>query len=188
MDTEHGEAVLIDPGAEAKRILEWTEGIPITKILITHGHSDHIGALSEVRDETGCPVGGHVLDAEAFGIDFDQNLQSGDQLTVGASELEVYEIPGHTPGSIAFALQEETFQRAVVGDAIFPGGPGHTSSHKNLQELLSALERTVFTWPDEVMLFPGHGKPTTVGVEREAFTNLRMQALPKDLFGDVTWR
>jgi glyoxylase-like metal-dependent hydrolase (beta-lactamase superfamily II) len=187
-DERRAEAVLIDPGAESEKILRWIEAVPVTKILITHGHSDHIGALAEVRAALDCPVGGHASDAQAFGLDFDLMLQSGDRLAVGGYALEVYELPGHTPGSIAFALHEDTFERAIVGDAIFPGGPGHTRSNKELQELLSALERTVFTWPDEITLYPGHGVSTTVGAEREAFTNLFSQDLPEDLFGDVTWR
>jgi glyoxylase-like metal-dependent hydrolase (beta-lactamase superfamily II) len=187
-DESYAEAVLIDPGADPKKILQWVEGVPITKILITHGHSDHVGALAEVRKVLDCPVGGHTLDAQAFGLEFDSMLQSGDRLSLGRYELEVCEIPGHTPGSIAFALHEDTFERAIVGDAIFPGGPGHTRSNKELQELLRALERTVFTWPNEIALYPGHGVSTTVGAEREAFTNLLSQDLSEDFFGDVTWR
>jgi glyoxylase-like metal-dependent hydrolase (beta-lactamase superfamily II) len=187
-DEIHGEAVLVDPGAEAGKILEWIEGVPIVKILITHGHNDHIGALQDVRSAVGCPVGGHVLDAEVFGLEFDLYLRAGDRLVVGQEELEVYEIPGHTPGSIAFTLREDPFERAIVGDAIFPGGPGHTRSHQDLQELLRALESTVFTWSDEVTLYPGHGEATTVGAERAAFERLRSQDLPQDLFGDVAWR
>lgn len=187
-DEDQGTAVLVDPGAEPETILQWIGDINITNILITHGHADHVGALEQVRRALNCPVGGHAMDAEEFDLSFDFTLNSGSTIDVGIADLVVYEIPGHTPGSVAFAIREDDFERAIVGDAIFPGGPGHTRSQMDLKRLLDALERTVFTWPDEVMLFPGHGDPTTVGAEREAFERFRSNELAPDLFGDVTWR
>jgi glyoxylase-like metal-dependent hydrolase (beta-lactamase superfamily II) len=186
-DRESGETILVDPGAQAERILDWIGQSQATKIIITHGHSDHVGALTEVRQVLGCPVGGHALDADKFGLDFDFTLGSNSWIDLGSARLEVYEIPGHTPGSVALALHEEDFKRALVGDAIFPGGPGHTQSHQDLRQLLEALEQTVFTWPDQVTLYPGHGDPTTVGAERTAFEKLQAKELPEDLYGDVTW-
>ncbi len=185
---DDGEAALVDPGAEPERIIKWVDGAPISKILITHGHHDHVGALAEVRMALNVPVFGHALDAEQFDLEFDDILAAGSMLAIGSMDLEIHEIPGHTPGSIAFALREDPFERAIVGDAIFPGGPGHTRSHEALQQLLDALARTVFTWPDNVMLYPGHGEATSVGAEREAFERMRSQDMPADLYGDVTWR
>lgn len=187
-DREGEAAALIDPGAEPQKIHAWSEGAPVSKILITHGHHDHVGALDEVRRAFNVPVYGHARDAEHFSLEFDNTIASGSQIKLGIAELEVYEVPGHTPGSVAFVLVEEPFARAIVGDAIFPGGPGHTRSHAELNQLLDALAETVFTWPDAVTLHPGHGEATTVGAEREAFEQLRDQELPADLYGDVTWR
>lgn len=187
-DRECGEAALIDPGAQADRILEWVGDAPVKTILITHGHSDHVGALDEVRRSLNCSVGGHASDAEEFGFELDILLTAGSELNIGATRLEVYEVPGHTQGSLAFALRDPLFERAIVGDAVFPGGPGHTPSHEALEELLAALASTVFSWPDAITLHPGHGKATTVGAERDSFERMLEQDLPPDLFGDVTWR
>ena len=77
--------------------------------------------------------------------------------------------------------------RAIVGDVIFPGGPGHTSTPEELNQSLASLQRTVFTWPDETTLYPGHGQPTTVGQERAGFEAFLARPRPADLCGDVTW-
>jgi glyoxylase-like metal-dependent hydrolase (beta-lactamase superfamily II) len=77
---------------------------------------------------------------------------------------------------------------AVVGDAIFPGGPGRTESPEALEQALAGLERTVFTWPDETALYPGHGEPTTVGRERPGFEAFLAAPRPAGLYGDVTWK
>jgi glyoxylase-like metal-dependent hydrolase (beta-lactamase superfamily II) len=187
-DRESNAAALIDPGAQPEKIVTWVGSAPIKMILITHGHSDHVGALDELRGVLSCPVGGHASDAETFGLEFDFTLESGSRLEIGAAQLEVYEVPGHTEGSLAFALRDPSFERAIVGDAIFPGGPGHTQSHEDLKRLLAALEATIFSWPDEIRLYPGHGEATTVGAERLPFERMMGQDLPLNLFGDVTWR
>jgi glyoxylase-like metal-dependent hydrolase (beta-lactamase superfamily II) len=77
--------------------------------------------------------------------------------------------------------------RAVVGDAIFPGGPGHTNSPQELSQALLSLRRSVFTWADETELFPGHGRSTRVGQERAGFEAFMARPLPPDLFGDIGW-
>jgi glyoxylase-like metal-dependent hydrolase (beta-lactamase superfamily II) len=78
--------------------------------------------------------------------------------------------------------------QAVVGDAIFPGGPGHTATPDALAQSLISLGRTVFTWPDQTELFPGHGPSTTVGSERPYFERFIQADHPLDLCGDVSWR
>jgi hydroxyacylglutathione hydrolase len=186
---ETNTGMLIDPGDEAERILDWIASTQIKRILLTHGHRDHIGALDEVSQALGAPVSMHAADAKRFGVKPDDLLEDGDVLTHGEDGLQVVHIPGHTPGSIAFRLMDEHSPPcAVVGDAIFPGGPGHTESHKDLMASLDSLARTVFTWPDETVLYPGHGGSTTVKAERAAFEAFRSAEYPPDLCGDVTWR
>ena len=183
------QAVLIDPGDEAEKILEWVAPMQIHQIFITHGHADHVGALDTVRKALDCPVGIHTADAKQFHLAPDFHVKGGENFAVGDETLEVVHIPGHTPGSIALRLIEgEQKGHAIVGDAIFPGGPGHTKDPEALRGLLASLERTVFSWRDETMLYPGHGDPTSVGAERAAFNAFRANPLSPDLCGDVTWR
>ncbi len=185
---ETSTGMLIDPGDEAERILDWIASTQVTRILLTHGHRDHIGALDAVHHALQAPISLHAADARRFDLKPDDLLEDGDLLELGEDSLHVIHIPGHTPGSVAFRLMDaHSPPRAVVGDAIFPGGPGHTASHKDLVTSLESLARTVFTWPDETVLHPGHGGSTTVGAERTAFEAFRIAAHPADLFGDVTW-
>jgi hydroxyacylglutathione hydrolase len=186
---ETGDGILIDPGDEADKILKWIGNIRIIEILITHGDADHIGALGKTRSALEAPVGIHQEDVERFGLQADFLLADQQRLEFTGYPIEVAHIPGHTPGSVAFHLPKGAdTPLAIVGDAIFPRGPGHTRTPQDLITALEALSTTVFTWEDETFLFPGHGEPTTVGVERKPFEFFRRQSLGPDLFGDVTWR
>jgi glyoxylase-like metal-dependent hydrolase (beta-lactamase superfamily II) len=183
------QAVLIDPGDEAENILEWVAPLQVQQIFITHGHADHVGALNTIRAALDCPVGIHSEDAKHFNLAADFYLVDRQTFDLGTVQLEVVHIPGHTPGSVALRLSEgERGRDALVGDSIFPGGPGHTENPEALRQLLDSLDRTVFTWRDEIMLHPGHGDPTSVGAERAAFNAFRANPQLSNLYGDVTWR
>ena len=179
-----GEVAIVDPGADADAILAAVGDAPVRCILLTHGHGDHIGALETVRQARGAPVGIHPADAEAFGVEADFPLLDGMEVEVGSERVTVIHVPGHTPGSVCFRLDGQ----AIVGDAIFPGGPGHTVSPEALAQSLVSLGQSVFTWSDETELHPGHGDGTTVGAEREAFERFLSADHPQDLYGDVVWR
>jgi hydroxyacylglutathione hydrolase len=178
------QVAIVDPGADADVILAALGHDHPCCILLTHAHPDHIGALERVREATGTPVGLHPFDAAAFSVDADFPLLDGMEVEVGRSRVKVSHVPGHTPGSLCLRLDG----LAVVGDAIFPGGPGHTDSPEALAQSLQSLGQTVFTWRDETELYPGHGPCTTVGVERAAFERFINEDHPRDLCGDVAWR
>jgi hydroxyacylglutathione hydrolase len=178
-----GRALLVDPGADPDAVLALCEGVQVTRILLTHGHFDHLLALSQVREALAVPVGIHPADVTAFDVVADFGLRDGMRLGVGRHFVRVVHVPGHTPGSVALRFD----RRAVVGDVVFPGGPGHTETPEALQALLLSLQRTVFTWPADTLLYPGHGDPTTVGAERPAFQEFLARPRPPSLCGDVTW-
>lgn len=188
VETTLGEGILVDPGDEAQKILNWIGNTNVTRLLLTHGHSDHVGALHAVKQSLGVKAGIHPADAEAFSIQTDYELSPGDIFKLGDAHIDVVYVPGHTPGSVALKLIEaDGFHHALSGDAIFPGGPGHTQTPEALATALESLARTIFTWSDSVRLHPGHGESTTVGAERAAFETFRDKPLPPDLCGDVTW-
>lgn len=176
-------ALLIDPGADPEAILALCDGMHVTRILLTHGHFDHLLALDAVRESLGAPVGIHPRDAAEFGVEADFDLQGRRRMGVGRHFVRVVHLPGHTPGGVGLRFD----RRAIVGDAVFPGGPGHTDTPEALQLLLLSLQRTVFTWPDETVIYSGHGDPTTVGAERSAFQEFLARPRAPDLSGDVTW-
>ena len=178
-----GQVAIVDPGADSALILDAVGEAQVCCILLTHAHPDHTGALDAVRQATDARVGLHPADAQLFEVQADLLLVDGTQLQVGRGQTEVVHVPGHTPGSVCLRLGGQV----VVGDAIFPGGPGYSASSQALAQSLDSLARTVFTWPDETDLYPGHGGYTTVGAERSAFERLAAQELPPGLCGNVTW-
>jgi hydroxyacylglutathione hydrolase len=179
-----GQVAVVDPGADADRILQAVGDAPVCCILLTHGHPDHTGALEAVRQATGALVGIHPADAGDLGLAADFPLTDGMEVEIGQQRVKVAHVPGHTPGSVCLRLNG----KVIVGDAIFPGGPGHTASPQALAQSLASLGLTVFAWPDATELHPGHGDATTVGAERAAFDRFVAADHPPDLFGDVTWR
>ena len=180
-----GQVAIVDPGEDAEAILSSLPDPGLACcILLTHAHPDHVGALEAIHQATAAPVGIHPADAELFGIGGDLPLLDGMEVLVGGCQLTVAHLPGHTPGSICLHFGGG----AIVGDAIFPGGPGHTDSPEALTQCIVSLGRVVFSWPDDTVLYPGHGDATTVGAERADFERFLAADHPADLCGDVTWR
>lgn len=180
---ELGQSAVIDPGAEADRILEALKGTTVKVILFTHGHPDHSGALFEVREATGAPVAIHALDAERLPLPADFELRDGDVIAFGEECLRVLHTPGHTPGSVCFLCGDAL----IAGDTLFPGGPGHTDNAEAFHMILSSIREKIFPLPDETVVYPGHGDPTTVGQARAEYAVFAAQPHPEDLHGDVTW-
>ena len=186
VDPATNTALLIDPGGEGPRLLKWLAGVTVTRILLTHGDWDHVAALDEVRAALGVRASLHPADNELAAQSnarADEALHDGGEVRLGAHVLTVHHTPGHTPGSVCLRFGS----RALVGDAVFPGGPGHTNSPQALAQALDSLQRTVFTWPDDTTLYPGHGGPTTVGQERPGFEAFIARPRPDGLHGDVSW-
>ena len=157
------ESVVIDPAAEAERILRETRGTEVRYILITHGHMDHIGALEEFRRETGAAVGIHMRDAGALARKPDFFLEDGQTISSGDVTLKVLHTPGHSPGWVCFLTGKILFS----GDTIFPNGPGNTAlPGADEQVILSSIHSKIFVLPDDTIIYPGHGLETTVGREK----------------------
>lgn len=179
-----GELAIVDPGEDANIILDAVGTATSCCLLLTHGHADHVGALEAVRRALNVPVGIHPADAAAFGLEADFPLTDGMMVEVGQGRVVIAHVPGHTPGSVCLRING----KVIVGDAIFPGGPGHTASPQALSQSIVSLGQTVFTWPDATELYPGHGDFTTVGAERAAFQRFLAADHPAGLCGDVSWR
>lgn len=177
---------LIDPGAQAGIIYDAIvrNGWTIEKILLTHGHFDHLGAAEQLRRQLAAPIYIYPSDAPYL-TDTYLNLsgQSGQQITVSHYEdlhdgeiirlkansgfyLKVIHTPGHTPGSVTYYSAEERV--AFVGDTLYEHGPGLTHfPGGNRRELERSIIDNILTLPDDTLLLSGHSSPITVAQQRQ---------------------
>jgi glyoxylase-like metal-dependent hydrolase (beta-lactamase superfamily II) len=172
-------AIVIDPADELPRILEALGERPVTTVVLTHCHFDHIAAAEGLVEATGAPLLAHRLDAPfvtdpvgtgaaLFAMDGtaprpDRELEDGDVVEGDGFQLEVVHTPGHTPGSISLLGEEHLFS----GDLVFAGSVGRTDFPRgDARELKRSIVERVSPLADEVAVHPGHGPDTTVGRER----------------------
>jgi hydroxyacylglutathione hydrolase len=178
-----GDSVLVDTPAEASKIIERLKETNPRYILITHNHTDHLGAFSELRSALGVPVAVHPLDAERLPSAPDILLNDGDTVSFGNIELKVLHTPGHTPGSLCFL----TGQYLISGDTIFPHGPGKTGTPAALRQVIESITEKVFVLPDDTQVHPGHGDSTVLKKEKEEFAAFSSRSHDPNLCGDVLW-
>lgn len=181
-DKAGGDAVVIDPGGDARKILSAAEKhqLKIVTILNTHGHWDHIGANRALAKATGAKVfvqAGDVdmladpmqnlsiaVSAEEFSTQPDGVLADGETIEVAGLAIKVMHTPGHTSGSASFLVGGNLFS----GDLIFYESVGRTDLPGSDEgKLHESIDTRVLTLPDETNIFPGHGPKTSVGWERE---------------------
>lgn len=177
-------AALIDPGGDVELLLDAVkqQGVTLEKLLLTHGHLDHVGGAQQLADQLNLPIiGPHRADefwlqalpqqSQRFGfpdtppLQPDQWLEEGEQVSVGKQQLEVIHCPGHTPGHIVFYHQMA--QLAFVGDVLFQGSIGRTDFPQgDYDTLINSIRDKLLPLGDEVTFVPGHGPCSTLGHER----------------------
>ena len=178
-------AALIDPGGDVERILAVVEreSLRLEKILVTHAHIDHAGAVATLAAARDLPIEG-PHEEDKFWIDLlpeqgarygfppaaaftpDRWLSGGDRVQVGEEELEVLHCPGHTPGHVVFF--HRALQVAFVGDVLFQGSIGRTDFPRgDHATLLASIRQNLWPLGDAVSFVPGHGPTSTFGQERQ---------------------
>ena len=186
---ETRQAVVIDPGDDADRILMALSGdrLTLVHIITPHGHFDHVGANKRLKETTGADILIHRADAPmlsqlsasaaAWGLTAedsptaDRLLEDGDTITFGTHTLTVLHTPGHTPGGIGLYTEYDeagTLKKAVfVGDTLFAGSIGRTDfPGGNFDTLINSIRSRLFTLDEGVTVYPGHMGNTTIGVEK----------------------
>ncbi|MFH1087397.1 MAG: MBL fold metallo-hydrolase [Chloroflexota bacterium] len=175
------EGIVIDPGADAGRIVKTIDGLGLRVGLIvaTHGHSDHVGAAAKVKEHTGAPFAIHSEDAGMLGHGGlvgmltgagsrstavpDRLLSEGDVISCGPLSFRVLYTPGHTQGGICLVGEGLVFS----GDTLFNYGIGRTDfPGGSYEELMEGIVNKLLSLPDETVVYPGHGPDTTIGAER----------------------
>jgi len=175
------EAVVIDPGDEADRILNSLaeSNLSVAYIINTHGHFDHVGANRKMKEATGASILIHALDAPmlsqlsasaaAWGLSVedspmaDKMLSEGQRVSFGMITLEVLHTPGHTPGGVSLYTNGVVF----VGDTLFAGSIGRTDfPGGDYDTLIASIRNKLFVLEDNVRVLSGHGPETTIGQEK----------------------
>ena len=160
-----GESVLIDAANEHERLLELCQRLDVKRVLETHGHFDHIGAVAKMR-EAGYEVAVTAQDAPMLkDVGYDVFLDDAEVIEVGKVRLHAIHNPGHTPGSISFLVEGSPV--LFSGDTLFPGGPGNTTfAGGDFATIIDSIDNRLFTLPANTVVMPGHGVDTTIGNER----------------------
>jgi|WetSurMetagenome_2_1015567.scaffolds.fasta_scaffold106558_2 hydroxyacylglutathione hydrolase len=159
------EGIVIDPGAEAFRIVREISntGLKIKYILITHGHPDHTGAAKELKDIIKTPVWIHRLDSRGLDFPPDGTLFDGQEIEVGTYKIKVIHTSGHSPGGVCLYAPGVVF----TGDTLFAGSIGRTDfPGGDHQKLIKGVREKIFPLGDDLRVYPGHGPATTIGQER----------------------
>ncbi|MGC9962819.1 MAG: MBL fold metallo-hydrolase [Acidimicrobiales bacterium] len=159
-----GDSVLVDAANEHEQLLELCSTLGVRRVLETHGHWDHIQAVPQLRD-AGYDVGVTAADA-AMLPSYDTVLEDDSVITVGRLQLHTILTPGHTPGSMCFAIEGSPV--LLSGDTLFPGGPGNTKfEYGSFSTIIESIERRLFApFSADTIVMPGHGADTTIGTER----------------------
>jgi glyoxylase-like metal-dependent hydrolase (beta-lactamase superfamily II) len=165
-----GETLLIDAANDAEILVEMIERFApkLSLIVTSHQHQDHWLALADVAKTTGVPTAAHELDAAPLPVTPDRYLANGDTIKIGELSFDVIHLQGHTPGSVALALDgADDATHLFTGDCLFPGGVGKTWKEGDFEQLLDHVTSRVFNvYGDSTVVYPGHGDDTTLGTER----------------------
>ena len=160
-----GDAVLIDAANEHEKLLKLCTQLGVRRVLETHGHWDHIQAIPAMR-EAGYEVAVTAADAPRLkDVGYDVFIDDAEVIEVGNLRLHAIHNPGHTEGSISFAIANTPL--LFTGDTLFPGGPGNTALEGgNFATIIQSIDNKLFTFPADTSVLPGHGLDTTIGTER----------------------
>ena len=175
-------AIVIDPGDSADQINALFEKHQLNPVYLlhTHAHIDHIGATDEMKAKTGARAALHeddlflcqnlTLQAEHFGLPappipvIDHFFKKKESLSFGKEIVEVFHTPGHTPGSVTFYIPTIGL---LTGDTLFKGSIGRTDLWGgSYRTIIASMTELLHTFPDETVVYPGHGASTTLGKEK----------------------
>lgn len=190
-DEESKETMVIDPGGEAEKIIDMLDTLGIEKlkyIYLTHCHGDHFGAILEVKAKKGGKVLIHRDDAEGLynpaisltyyiGMDdieleADSRVDEGDIIHLGNLEFKVIHTPGHTKGGTCLYCKEEGL--LFSGDTLFKGTWGRTDlPTSSFPDIIASITNKLTILPDDTIVYPGHGRMTTIREEEPIYLELK---------------
>jgi len=182
-DDNTNEALIIDPGDEAKVIMKYIDRdqLQLKGIILTHYHLDHIGAAEKLRKKYDCPIYAHKKELDGLkdekinqsfqygktiSVVADKAISDGDEINIGSLNLMVIHTPGHTPGGICLKLIDTNV--VFTGDTIFSDDLGRTDLAGGSEEMMrKSITNKVSKWSDETIIYPGHGETSTMNEVRK---------------------
>lgn len=175
-------AVVIDPGVELKVIEDYIEKnkLEVEKILLTHGHADHIGTLQDLKTKLQVPILAHKdelellrdgslnfsiqMFAKEISIDIDEALEDKDLIKIEDLEFEVIHTPGHTPGGVCYKIGNYL----ITGDTLFQGSIGRTDfPGGSFEEIIDSIKSKLLVLDESTTILPGHGPHSTIAYEKQ---------------------
>jgi hydroxyacylglutathione hydrolase len=192
-DEQTHEAIVVDGGDGVREVVDRLKrlGLRAKYLIHTHAHFDHIADVGGLRERTHAAALLHAADlpiyhqqpnlARMFGlpemppvVELDGDLHDADRLTIGSVDFEVLHTPGHTPGSVCFAVTHGRETRLITGDTLFAGAIGRWDlGGSSMQDIVDSIHRKLMDYPDPTPVIPGHGAFTTIGTERASNPYLR---------------
>lgn len=188
-DDDSKTAVVVDGGDGVDDVTERLDarGLRATLLIHTHAHFDHIGDVGRLRDRTDAKALLHPGDLALYRalplqakwagmdrvprvVDLDGDLRDGDRLNVGTSRIDVHHTPGHTPGSVCFAVRDHGGATVLLtGDTLFAGSIGRWDlGGTSMDDIVASIHAKLMDYPDATAIIPGHGNFTTIGIERSS--------------------
>ncbi len=187
-DSRSGEAVVVDGGDGVEEVLRRLQSgnLRARYLLHTHAHIDHIGDVGTLRERAGGQALLHPADlplyralelqAQWIGsaqtpriVDLDGDLRDGDAITLGDARIDVLHTPGHTPGSVCFAIRNESEATILSGDTLFAGSIGRWDlGGTSMEDIVASIHAKLLDYDDSTAVIPGHGPFTTIGIERNS--------------------
>lgn len=183
---DNGEAMVIDPGGEPEKIIKKLDELACTLkyIVITHCHADHIGGIKELQNAKGGKILISEKDSKGINnplknlvpfvggkmskITVDTELKENDIIEVGNEKFKIIETPGHTNGGICIYSEKENI--LFSGDTLFMGTYGRTDLPSgSIKDIMNSIKNKLLVLPDKTVVYPGHGKPTTIVDERKYY-------------------
>jgi glyoxylase-like metal-dependent hydrolase (beta-lactamase superfamily II) len=187
-DESTGDAIVVDGGDGVDEVVRRLEAhnLRARYLLHTHAHIDHIGDLGGLRERPGGSGLLHPADLPLYRtlplqatwigmadaprvVDLDGDLRDGDVITAGGIRLDVLHTPGHTPGSVCFALNDGAQTTILSGDTLFAGSIGRWDlGGTSMEDIIASIRRKLLDYADVTRVVPGHGPFTTIGIERNS--------------------
>ena len=190
VDETSKEAMIVDPSAEADRVIDMVNVLEakVKYILLTHCHADHIAAVPEIKEKLGGKILIHRLENESIQnpnvtlfenlglkqclIEPDSRLDDGDTIHLGNLEFKIIHTPGHTKGGICLYCPTEKL--LLSGDTLFNGSWGRTDlPTSNFEDIITSITNKLMILPEDTIVYPGHGKSTIIKEEAKVYLNLR---------------